>query len=50
MNNKTKQYWVDQEGDPWHISAEQTWDLKKTYGLTFEVISKEEFTKRLVGE
>jgi hypothetical protein len=50
MNSNTKQYYVDNENGLYHITEAQTWDLKRNFGYTFEVISKEEFTKRLVGE
>ncbi len=50
MNNKTKLYWIDNEGGLYHITTEQTWDLKRNFGFTFEVISKELFTQKLVGE
>jgi len=48
MNNNTKQYYEDQDGGLYHITEPQTWDLKRNFGFTFTVISKEEFRAKLL--
>lgn len=45
-----KQYWIDNEGDPWHITEQQTWDLKRNYGYVFVECTEAEFKRLLVRE
>lgn len=48
MNNKTKQYFEDNEGGLYHITTEQTWDLTRNFGFTFTIITREEFRDKLL--
>lgn len=47
MQLTMKQYYLDNEGDPWYITADQAGDLRRTYGYTFTECTKDEFTQAL---